>query len=172
MKNTRKIAGKYLGWVLAAAVLLFIIFAEQNGNQTTEGAKLGQQAPDFEAEHLDGSIFTLSSLKGKPIILSFWATWCIPCRREMPILQELSDEGKIIVIGVNLQEKGPAIEKYIKSLNITFPIVLDTDGEIAKRYNVILKPATYFIDRNGIIVDKKYGELTADDLEQRSKKIK
>ena len=113
----------------------------------------------------------LSELRGGPVILNFWATWCVPCRREMPLLQKLHNEGKIIIIGINLQENKKTIEEFVKELNITFPIVLDKDGGIEASYNVLIKPLTYFIDENGVIVDKKFGELNSEDLTERSQKL-
>ena len=159
--------------VLILIIFLFLYFKDKNQfpKQQNIGTKLGQYAPDFETEYLNGEKFKLSELKGKPIVLNFWATWCPPCRREMPLLQKLHDEGKIIVVGVNLQEDKKTINEFIEKLNITFPIVLDKDKSIEARYNVLLKPTTYFIDKNGIILDKKYGELTESDLKERIQKL-
>lgn len=157
--------------VLVVFVFLYSNDINKSPKQKNAGTKLGQYAPDFETEYLNGEKFKLSELKGKPIILNFWATWCIPCKREMPLLQKLHNEGKIIVVGVNLQEDKKTVEKFVEELNITFPIVLDKDGSLEAMYNVILKPATYFVDENGVIVDKKFGELTNKDLNERSQKL-
>lgn len=157
--------------LLTLFVFLYLNEKDRLPKQKNTGTKLGQYAPDFETEYLNEENFKLSALRGKPILLNFWATWCIPCKREMPLLQKLHNEGKIIVIGVNLQEDKRTVEKFVKELNITFPIVLDKDGSIEAVYNVLLKPTTYFIDENGVIVDKKFGELTDNDLNERSKKL-
>lgn len=156
------------------AVLFIYLYLNERGKfplKENTGTKLGQYAPDFQTEYLNGEQFKLSDLKGKPIVLNFWATWCIPCKREMPLLQKLHNEGKIIVVGVNLQEDKKTVEKFVKELNLTFPIVLDKDGGIEAMYNVLLKPTTYFIDKNGVIVDKKFGELTEKDIKERTQKL-
>lgn len=181
MKN--KIQKKYLFELNKKKILIILLFVlitfifmhlnERNNfsEQKNIGTKLGQFAPDFQTEYLNGDKFKLSELRGQPVILNFWATWCPPCIKEMPLLQKLYDEGNIIVIGVNLQEDKKTIGAFIKKLNVTFPIVLDEEGSAKAMYNIILKPATYFIDKNGIVADKKYGELSREDLKQRSRKL-
>ena len=159
--------------ILVLVIFVFLYFNDINKSpkQENAGTKLGQYAPDFETEYLDGSKFKFSELRGRPVILNFWATWCIPCKREMPLLQKLHNEGKITVIGVNLQEDKKTVEKFVKELSITFPIVLDKDGNLEAMYNVLLKPTTYFINEDGVIVDKKFGELSDKDLSERSQKL-
>jgi len=153
--------------------LLYLYGKNKYPKQEDVGSNLGQYAPNFETEYLNGDKFVLYDLRGKPVILNFWATWCPPCVREMPDLQRFYDQNKdnIELVGVNLQEDKKTIEKFIKKINVTFPIVLDKDGEIERNYNLLLKPSTYFIDENGIIVDKKIGELSREDLEERTKKF-
>ena len=162
-------------FILAISVIVFGLYF--NGRNTTlkdyaTGTKLYQIAPDFESEYTNGTKFKLSELRGKPVILNFWATWCPPCVREMPELNEFyNKQDKITVIGVNLQQDKKTIEEFARKLNISFQIVLDKTGEVESKYNLLLKPTTYFIDKNGVIVDKKLGELTREDLIERSKKI-
>lgn len=138
-----------------------------------EGTKLFQHAPDFQTEYLNGSKFQLSDLKGKAVILNFWATWCPPCIIEMPRLQEFYEKngGKVVVVGINLGEKKSKIEVFIKKLNITYPIIIDRNKELEKKYNILLKPTTYFINNEGIIIDKKLGEIREKDLEDRGYKL-
>ena len=78
---------------------------------------------------------------------------------------------KVIVIGVNLGEKNRTIQNFIKKINVTFPIVIDKNKEIEKSYNLIIRPTTYFIDENGVIVDKKLGELKKEELDERGQKL-
>jgi len=162
--------------ILIIAVIFFLLYlksSDQSLREENVGTKLGQYAPDFETEYLNGDKFVLYELRGKPVILNFWATWCPPCIKEMPVFQKLYEEnkGELIVIGVNLQEDKETIEKFIKKINVTFPIILDKDGKIEQKYNVILKPSTYFIDKNGLIADKKLGEIKEYDIKSRSRKI-
>ena len=160
--------------ILFLAIFVFSYINEKNKYLKKEIApKLGLYAPNFETVYLNGSKFELYELRGKPVILNFWATWCPPCVREMPNLQNFYDKhsNKIIVIGVNLGEKNTTIQKFINKINVTFPIVLDKNKEIEKKYNLIIRPTTYFIDENGIIVDKKLGELKKEEIEERAQKL-
>lgn len=154
-------------------LFIFLYLNERNEIPAEEGVgiKLGQYAPNFETEYLNGSKFELYDLKGKPVILNFWASWCSPCIREMPALQKFFDETKVTVIGINLGEDKKTIEEFTERLNITYPIVLDKDGKIRTAYSMRLRPTTYFIDENGIIKDKKYGELKDDEFTERASKI-
>lgn len=171
LKLTKKNTLILLFIILIIFLVLFLNEKNKLPKQKNVGTKLGQYSPNFETEYLNGSKFELYDLRGKPVILNFWATWCPPCVREMPLLQKIHNEGKITVIGVNLQENKKTIEKFAKNINITFLIVLDKDGSIEAMYNVLLKPTTYFIDENGIIVDKKFGELNSEELNERSQKL-
>lgn len=158
---------------LILAIFVFLYLNERNKVPAEEGVgiKLGQYAPNFETEYLNGSKFELYDLRGKPVILNFWASWCPPCIREMPALQKFYDETKVAVIGINLGEDKKTIEEFIKKLNITYPIVLDKDGKIRTAYNLRLRPTTYFINENGVIKDKKYGELSYNESLERADKI-
>lgn len=162
--------------ILFLLLILFLIFREykENGNANANtGAKLGQYAPGFEAEYLNGTPISLYELRGKPIILNFWATWCPPCVREMPVLDEFQQryENEIIVLGVNLGEKDEAIENFLKRVNVSFAIVKDKNKSIEESYNLIVRPSTFFIDKNGIIADKRLGEISKEELEEKIQKL-
>ena len=159
--------------ILVAILAVLFLHVFKNDTQTATGSKLGQYAPDFESEYLNGSKFFLHELKGKPIILNFWASWCPPCISEMPRLNEFSrmHENDILVIGVNLGEKEISIETFLARVNVTFPIVKDKERSIEKSYNIIARPSTFFIDENGIIVDKRLGEISREELNDKSQKL-
>ncbi len=119
-----------------------------------EGARAGDQAPDFTLKDIDGKTVHLSDLAGKGVILNFWATWCGPCRQEMPLLQQAyarhRDEG-LVVLGVDVGEQKEAVQAFLQSLGITFPAVLDVDQETSRVFRVYGLPSTFFIDRKGVI---------------------
>jgi len=175
MKKPRK-SKKSLTLILLMIVVIFgLYFFVGNERSSNEeiAPRLGFYAPNFKTVYLNGSEFELYKLRGKPVVLNFWATWCPPCIREMPDLQAFYDghKGEVIVIGVNLGEKNRTIQNFIKRINVTFPIVLDKDKEIEKSYNLIIRPTTYFIDEKGVIVDKKLGELKKGEIEERAQKL-
>ena len=107
---------------------------------------------DFELKDIDGDSHRLSSYQGKVVFLNFWATWCGPCRAEMPSMQrlyeELGDEG-FVILAVNLQEKTGIVEKFIDEYRLTFPVLMDISGGVGALYAVRSIPTTYLIDQNG-----------------------
>jgi cytochrome c biogenesis protein CcmG/thiol:disulfide interchange protein DsbE len=120
--------------------------------------RTGFSAPDFTLDTLDGSQLTLASLRGHPVLLNIWASWCLPCRIEMPAIQRVyerhRDDG-LVVVGLNVtsQDSQAAAQAFAHQFGITFPIALDRDGLASDRYELMGLPSTYFIDREGIIRD-------------------
>lgn len=120
------------------------------------GPREGFAAPDFTLDTLEGGQLTLSQMKGHPVILNLWATWCYPCRQEMPAIEKVYQrykEAGLVVIGLNLtlQDSEAAVKAFVEELGLTFPIVLDRDGPVIARYQLIGLPSTFFIDQSGII---------------------
>jgi peroxiredoxin len=122
----------------------------------------GRPAPDFELQSLDGQTISLRDLRGRPVLLNFWATWCGPCRIEMPLLQEVSEDPEwseegLVMLAVNLGETPSLVREFVGKNNLTFTILLDTSGKVGTLYNVAAIPMTYFIDEDGIIRETKIG---------------
>ncbi|MBJ8051112.1 redoxin domain-containing protein [Bacillus cereus] len=143
------------------------------------GIEIGKNAPDFELIKLDGTNVKLSDLKGKKVILNFWATWCGPCQQEMPDMESFYKEHKenveILAINYTPSEKGGGEEKvsnFAKEKGITFPILLDKNIDVTTAYKVITIPTSYFIDTKGVIQDKFIGPMTQKEMEKRIAKLK
>lgn len=131
------------------------------------GVQEGNKAPDFQMKTIDGEEIKLSELKGTKVILNLWATWCPPCKAEMPHMQDFYEEqNKIVeILAVNLttSEKNiKNIEKFIKDNHVTFPVLLDQEGEIGDRYQAITIPTSYVIDSHGIIRKKIIGPMNRE----------
>src|SRR5437870_4740735 len=110
----------------------------------------GTKPPEFNGSTADGRTASLASLRGKVVLLNFWATWCQECRPEMPLFERLHREfgaQGLTVIGINTSEGTVAIRAYAKELGLTFPLVLDSQGEINRAYGVIGLPTTFLIGR-------------------------
>ncbi|SCM96103.1 Uncharacterized protein BWINRASL_03300 [Bacillus mycoides] len=143
------------------------------------GIEIGKSAPDFALTKLDGTNVKLSDLKGKKVILNFWATWCGPCQQEMPDMEAFYKEHKenveILAINYTPSEKGGGEEKvrnFAKEKGITFPILLDKNIDVTTAYKVITIPTSYFIDTKGVIQDKFIGPMTQKEMEKRVTKLK
>ncbi|PFB98688.1 thiol:disulfide interchange protein [Bacillus cereus] len=143
------------------------------------GIEIGKSAPDFELTKLDGAKVKLTDLKGKKVILNFWATWCGPCQQEMPDMEAFYKEHKenveILAINYTPSEKGGGEEKvsnFAKEKGITFPILLDKNIDVTTAYKIITIPTSYFIDTKGVIQDKFIGPMTQKEMEKRIAKLK
>lgn len=135
--------------------------------------RTGHPAPEFTLTTLDGDEVSLSDFRGQPVILNFWASWCGPCRVEMPDLQKTYDthgEDGVVVLGINLTRRENSLDDvpaFIDEFDLTFPIVLDEEGEVAKLYQVRGQPASVFIDANGIVQTMWQGPVTKQFIEDQ-----
>ena len=129
-------------------------------------------APDFEMAALDGSSIRLSDLRGKVVVLNFWATWCGPCRLEMPLLQEFQEQNfdQLTVLAINFDESEQQVQDFISELSelsgsaFRLPVLFDPGGEVTRRYRVRGFPTTMFIDRNGMLRYQHIGILNKATL--------
>ncbi|MDC2867665.1 MULTISPECIES: peroxiredoxin family protein [unclassified Bacillus (in: firmicutes)] len=143
------------------------------------GIEIGKVAPDFELSKLDGTKVKLSDLKGKKVIVNFWATWCGPCQREMPDMQEFYSKYQkdVEILAVNYTasegtEGKEKVRKFAEEKGVTFPILLDTDIKVTTTYKVITIPTSYFVDTKGVIQDKIIGPMTVKEMEKRVANLK
>ncbi len=114
----------------------------------------GEPAPNFDLPALGGGKVQLAGLKGKPVILNFWATWCTPCRKEMPDLQGVYNQYKdkgVQLYGINVGESDVAVSNFVRQVAVDFPILIDKGEKAQTDYKILPLPATFFIDRNGTI---------------------
>jgi peroxiredoxin len=134
---------------------------------------VGHPAPDINLTTVTGDTFALSSLRGKPVVLNFWATWCPPCREELPAFQAASQRyaGQVDIIGVNQVEPAAGVAAFAQRFGLTFPIPLDTNNDVSRRYAVRGLPTTFFIDRDGIIRHIENDSLTEATLAQALRTI-
>lgn len=127
-----------------------------------EAPVVGAMAPNFTLTNLNGKEVSLSQFRGRPVILNFWATWCVPCRREMPALQQAFQTHQpdgLAVLAINLKEDAALVEPFVDELGLSFEILYDSQGEVNKTYTVAGLPRTIFIDRQGVIQHIQVGEL-------------
>jgi peroxiredoxin len=112
-------------------------------------------APEFELLDLTGRPVRLRDFRGRVVLLNFWATWCVPCREEMPALETLSRElgpRGLTVVGVNFKESREEVDAFVRQYELRFPMVLDADGRTSQLYQVFALPATFVVDRQGTLV--------------------
>lgn len=171
--------GLIIAALVSAFLALFLLFdaglprrADYTGEITTGGQRFapetGAFAPLFEQTTLSDEPFSLAELRGNPVVLNFWATWCVPCRVEMPVLQQLYDRHRdsgLSIVGINLGEPEVDIQRWVESFDLSFDIVVDHSGTITERYYLLGQPSTYVIAPDGRVVGVFHGPVSEAQIQ-------
>lgn len=140
-----------------------------------EGTEIGDTAPDFELVSTNEEKVKLSDYRGKKVMLNFWATWCPPCREEIPAMQNFYDEKEIVILAVNLTQteaKKQDVVDFMEKHRVTFPVLLDEASDVSNKYRIQPIPTTYMIDSQGKIRFKAYGAMTYEQMVSEFEKMK
>jgi peroxiredoxin len=128
--------------------------------------EVGAQAPDFALADLNGNVVRLSELRGQPVLINFWATWCGPCREEMPAIQaRYNQRGDFAVLAVDFGESAERVSGFLDEIGVQLPVVLDQDGSIQDLYRIRGYPTTFFLDATGVIRFMHIGQMSEADLD-------
>ena len=151
--------------LVVALFALVLPACESSGGTRVE---VGQPAPTFSTFDLDGGPVQLADYRGKTVLLNFWASWCVPCRTEFPLLKGVDGKGGVVVLGVIFRDSADRAREFMREQAATWPGLVDPKGEIAKAYRIGLKPGipvTYVINAEGVVTKKHIGQLrTESDL--------
>ena len=164
-------------WIKTFLILslgIFWIFYSAPGAQNvTSGLmpapKQGFLAPEFTLQNIDGGTIQLSDLRGKVLLINIWATWCPPCRAEMPAMQRVYLDYQhlgfeILAVNATKQDNPTSVANFTSDLGLTFPILLDYDGDVSRKYQLRSLPTSFFVDTSGIIQDVIIGGPMAEAL--------
>lgn len=168
------------GLLVGAGLAIFIYFARDLSNDDAgqfdelpgvslpESAAVGAPAPDFELNNLANEPIRLSDLRGKIVVINFWATWCEPCKVEMPFFEELysSSQKKLEILAVNFDEPSQQVQQFAEEYQLSFPILLDPGGNVQNLYRVRGYPTTFMLDEEGIVRYHHIGLITEGQLDQ------
>ncbi len=134
--------------------------------RTQRQVRVGRTAPDFTLPALDGGTIALRDYRGRVVLLNFWATWCTPCKDEMPLLDAVHREygPQVVVLAVNAGESADVVQRFVAEHQLQLPIALDQDMQLSRRYGVRGYPTTFIIDPQGTIAAIHPGVLTRDDV--------
>ncbi len=146
-------------------VSIFSVSCNTSNSESSSNTAKNFNLPSF----IDNNNYQLSQFKGKAVILNFWASWCTPCRQEMPFLETIWKENKdkgLVLVGINIMDDKEEAEDILEEFGISYLNLYDTDGKIKEKYNLIALPVTYFIDKNGNISKINYGPFLGDDGEK------
>jgi len=157
---------KFLKFHFVFILILLSVLACKERVEKASLPKLGTAAIDFSIRDLRGETWSLDKVRGKVVLLRFWADWCPSCRYEMPVIEKyyrkLNKEG-FIVLAVNIKQSPQVAEAFTAQLDLTFPVPLDPEGELARRYGVYAIPTNFLIDRQGIIREILVGEVFKEE---------
>lgn len=160
--------------VVAIAGLTFTVVGEEA--KLKVAPKVGFLAPSFELEDPSGEMVSLESFKGKAVIVNFWATWCPPCRAEMPDFQAFYEENKdkgLVIIGIDQAEDARKVSKFLEEFEtkITYQILLDRRQKVSRDYRIFGLPSSFFIDREGVVQAVWPGFMNLEVIEKNAAKI-
>lgn len=170
--NLRRLPLRHL---VVAAVLPILLLAMLGVVLLTRGpvvspTAVGAPAPDFAIADLDGNPVLLSELRGRPVVLNFWASWCGPCVEEFPLLRAAverhADEG-LAVVGIVYQDRSEAARDFMRRNGGTWTAAMDPGGRVAAAYGILGPPETFFIARDGTIAARQFGQFSASSLEEK-----
>ncbi len=141
--------------------LIFLFFTTEAFTPFAADELVGKKAPGFTLKDLDKREVSLASLKGKVVLINFWATWCPPCKAEMPSLNRLYSEYKnrgVVVLAISMDRKEQEVIEYVKRNTFSFKVLLDRKMNTTRDYGVFSLPTSFLIDRNGVIIKRYLGE--------------
>jgi len=172
-RKTKELVIRWLAGGLVAIGLVVLVAAfYPNGAVQNRGPAdvIGTAAPSFTVPLVGGGMLNLQSLRGKPVLLNVWATWCGPCRREMPALERLAREerNRLTVVAVDQGEDSATAEAYARRFGVTFPVAVDANQRLGTVLHLAGLPSSFFIDRRGVIRDAVDGEMTFDTMRSRA----
>ncbi len=160
--------------MITAVVVMSRRTAGPGAGPTLQGDVKGAVAPEFELQGLDGKLVRLSGYRGKAVLLDFWATYCEPCKIEMPWFEELNKQYAsqgLVVLGVAMDDAGEdAVRKFAQDMGVTYPILMGKERVGEEYGGVQFLPTTFYIDRNGKVVDRVFGLVSRREIEENIKK--
>lgn len=165
---SRRLLHLVLALILAVATVVWLIQPPSTG-ENIAAEEIDEPAPDFTLDLFDGGTFTLTghlNQDGRPVVMNFWASWCVPCREEMPALDAVAHRHpEVLVLGVVVQDTETAARSFAEEIGVSYPLGLDADGAIIERYPTFGLPTTWFITSEGIIAARWMGQLDQSQLE-------
>ncbi|MCU6712006.1 redoxin domain-containing protein [Paenibacillus sp. J5C_2022] len=164
MKAKRR---QWLQWSIFLALAAICAWVVFKGEATPEPPAIGDLAPDFTLNTWDGGSVKLQDYgeRKQPVLINFWASWCTPCVNELPMMNEAYKLNEDVeVLAVNVGESGEKVNRFMQRYELTFPVLLDGQQEVKKRYGVTGLPLSLLLDGDGRIVDIVSGEMTFDEI--------
>ena len=164
------------GLVVVAVVVLTAMFVPSDFDQALHtyagpaGQVVGTTLPEAVVPNVEGGRIDLAAYKGRPVLVNLWATWCGPCRREMPALERLSrEQSGLTVVAIDQREDPAIVRSYVKRFGVTFAVGIDDSQQLGTDLHLIGLPSSFFVDRDGVIRDAVDGEMTYDVMSAKAR---
>jgi cytochrome c biogenesis protein CcmG, thiol:disulfide interchange protein DsbE len=173
MKQHRRLSRLHLVIGLCSLILTPAIARSQHAPLVGENSAVGATASNFELKSLDGKSVGLANFRGQPLMINFFASWCDPCREEMPLINELAARASkdgYAVLGIAVEDTRAAVMQYAQEAKLVFPIALDLNSTVKRTYRIFGPPATFFIDGRGAVRDVVIGPITPERAREGLKK--
>lgn len=167
------VIGLWIGIFIGVAVLVGLVVSGSISLGGTSDQQLpalarmedGSPANDFELVNLDGGKTRLSDLRGKVVVVNFWATWCGPCVDEMPMFETYAGQyPNFVMLGIDEEEDMDLVKNFLSNMDITYPILLDQNAKVSESYKVFMLPSTFFIDEEGMVRFRHIGVMSQDQF--------
>jgi thiol-disulfide isomerase/thioredoxin len=165
-----------LGWIAVALVIVLAVLLFERGMNkvvavnapaASGGAVVGRLLPDVRLRYPDGRVTALSSFSGRPLWINFFATWCVPCKAELPEIQrryEKYQASGLVVLGIDQEESSDAVTPFVKRFGLTYPVTIDT-GPAAQLFNIHVIPMSIFVDGSGTVRSIRIGQMQPDAMD-------
>ncbi len=164
-----------VGGLVVVAVVVLIAALYPNANTADRGPEqvVGAQLPALSLPALNGPQVNLEALRGKDVLVNVWATWCGPCRREMPALAQLSRAmgSRLSIVAIDQGEDAGVVNAYVKQFGVNFPVYLDRDQRVGTTLHLVGLPSSFFVDRSGVVRDAIDGEMTYDMMREKAQRL-
>jgi cytochrome c biogenesis protein CcmG/thiol:disulfide interchange protein DsbE len=167
-RDGRQIVKNWKRFVGLLILAIAVVACSGTGAEVSRGINVGNRAPDFSLEALDGTKLSLQDQRGKVVLINFWATWCPPCRAEIPDIEaafEARQDDGFVVLGINVEEPRETVLPFVDEFEMSYPVLLDESGRLLQTYRAMRLPMSVIVDQDGMIQARHIGFLTAADLD-------
>lgn len=174
MKKNKRFWIRTIILTILLSALIYSLYSNLIRKDQNQRVQVNQEAPNFILPTLDGETIELNDLQGKAVLINFWGSWCIPCKREMPAIQDAYDQYQdhnFEVVTVNIQESQITASSFIKSNKLSLPVALDKSSQVYDAYDVYNLPASFFLNSDGTVKRIYEGEMSRDILDKWIKEV-
>ncbi|KMK76276.1 thiol-disulfide oxidoreductase ResA [Alkalihalobacillus pseudalcaliphilus] len=174
MKRKKRLVIRTIVLLIIAVAVGYMLYTSMNSNKAST-ARVGDQAPNFILSDLDGNEVELADYRGMGVFLNFWGTYCPPCEREMPYMQEQYEVYKsqgVEILAVNVREGKLPVKRFVERYGLTFPIPMDPNADVVRKYGVIPLPTTFLINAEGTVTQVITGLMSESDIQEYMESIK